>query len=151
MKILTSSLFIYLIFILSCSSVEKETGVLSESQMVSILLDIYGAESDLADLRLKRDTAMAIFKTYEGFIFEQYGINREQYKKSLAYYYDHSDLLENIYDSMIDSLTLQESKIKAMEESERNKRDSLARAARKGVKKESDNNDAKVKSKPVLN
>ncbi len=127
------SLFIIFIFCLclgSCSENDKAEDVLSEEQMSSLLLDIYEAESGLAELRLNRDTTIEIFKAYESFLFENHQIDKEVYKKSLTYYYDHPEALEEVYDMIIDSLTLRESKIKAIEESERQKRDSISKATR---------------------
>lgn len=71
-----------------------------------------------------RDTTLAIFEEYEELIFEKHNISKETYFNSLTYYYDHPKDLEGIYETIIDSLTLRESKIKALEESKRQKRDS---------------------------
>lgn len=124
-----------LLIVGSCSSDKRPDDVLSEAQMSSFLLDIYKAESGLAELRLNRDTTIAIFKEYESFLYEKHQVETEVYMKSLTYYYDHPDQLELVYDIIIDSLTLRESKIKAIEESQRQKRDSLAKATRKEFQK----------------
>lgn len=124
-----------LLIVGSCSSDKRPDDVLSEAQMSSFLLDIYKAESGLAELRLNRDTTIAIFKEYESFLYEKHQVETEVYMKSLTYYYDHPDQLGLVYDIIIDSLTLRESKIKAIEESQRQKRDSLAKATRKEFQK----------------
>lgn len=110
---------------MGCKSDEKPEGILSEREMTSFFLDIYEAESSITSLGMKRDTILVIFDKYEKMIFERHNISREQYKKSLTYYYDHPAELERIYEIMIDTLTLRESKIKAIQEAGRKKTDSL--------------------------
>ncbi|MEQ8927789.1 MAG: DUF4296 domain-containing protein [Fulvivirga sp.] len=115
------------VFFLSCNSDEKPEDIISHEQMIVILLDVYEAEAKLAELKLNRDTTIQIFKTYEQFIYDKHGIDESVYKKSLTYYYDHPDKLEKIYETMLDSLALRESKTKAYEEAKQAKEDSIRR------------------------
>ena len=108
-----------------CKSEDKPEDILSEQQMMSFFLDIYEAESSLTSLGMERDTVLAIFSEYEDVIFERHNLNKEQYQKSLTYYYDNPGKLEKIYEILIDTLTLRESKIQAIQEAERKKRDSI--------------------------
>ncbi len=109
----------------SCSRDRSSDEVISEEGMSLILLDIYISENELSNLGMNRDTTVEIFKKYEKLIFERNNIDEEKYRKSLTYYYDHPDMLEKIYDIVLDSLTLRESKIKARMESERLRKDSV--------------------------
>ena len=108
-----------------CKSEDKPEDILSEQQMMSFFLDIYEAESSLTSLGMERDTVLAIFSEYEDVLFERHNLNKEQYQKSLTYYYDNPGKLEKIYEILIDTLTLRESKIQAIQEAERKKRDSI--------------------------
>ena len=120
---LVTSVVVYLFT--GCKSNDKPEGILSEQEMMSFFLDIYEAESSLTSLGMERDTVMAIFSKYENIIFEKHNLNKERYQKSLTYYYDHPGELERIYEILIDTLTLRESKIQAIQEAERKKRDSV--------------------------
>lgn len=102
----------------SCSS-EKEAGnILKQDQMVSVLLEVYLAESRVNEFRVKRDSSMAIFQVYEQKIFEKFKISDSVYRASLAYYYDHPDELESIYETLLDSLNLMEKKIQEKKKGE---------------------------------
>ncbi|MEQ8577043.1 MAG: DUF4296 domain-containing protein, partial [Fulvivirga sp.] len=93
--------------------------------LVLLMLDIYLAEVKLSNLKIVRDTAVSIFETYEGYLFEKHNIDREQYMKSMTYYYDHTEELELIYEALLDTLTVRETKLKAIEDAKMAKRDSL--------------------------
>lgn len=113
------------LFCLSCKSDKLPEGVISEEKMIEILMDVYLAETELSGLSLHRDTSMLIFEKYEKIIFERANISKDSYKESLSYYYNHPDKLDKIYEVVLDSLTLRESKIKAKAEAQKQKRDSL--------------------------
>ncbi len=106
---------------------ELPEGIVSEAKMVELLEEIFMAENRLVNLKLNRDTTIAIFETYEQLIFEKHQIDPEQYKASLTYYYDHTDKLEAIYETLLDSLNVKESKLKSKLDAQRQKQDSLAR------------------------
>ena len=42
----------------------------------------------------------------EGLIFDSLNVDHEKYKKSMTYYYDHTDQLEIIYEAILDTLTI---------------------------------------------
>ncbi|QSE99092.1 DUF4296 domain-containing protein [Fulvivirga lutea] len=113
------------ILFMRCNTDETPEDIISHEKMVGILLDVYEAEAKLAELKLNRDTTIQIFKTYEQYIYDEHGIEEEVYKKSLTYYYDHPDKLEKIYETMLDSLALRETKAKAYEEAKQAKQDSI--------------------------
>lgn len=103
--------FLSLILLVGCKE-EKPKDILSKETMTVLLMDIYIGEGKVSSLSLKRDSSLAIFDAYEKRIFEKHQIDREQYKKSLAYYYDNPLELEEIYDRVLDSLNLKEQKLK---------------------------------------
>jgi hypothetical protein len=122
---------IFKIFLLSwilvgCSkSNEVPEDIVAKDKLVPLMLDIYLAEVKLSNLKIVRDTAVSIFETYEGYLFEKHNIDREQYMKSMTYYYDHTEELELIYEALLDTLTVRETKLKAIEDTKMAKRDSL--------------------------
>ncbi|MEQ8244373.1 DUF4296 domain-containing protein [Fulvivirga sp.] len=122
---------IFKIFLLSwilvgCSKGnEVPEDIVAKDKLVPLMLDIYLAEVKLSNLKIVRDTAVSIFETYEGYLFEKHNIDREQYMKSMTYYYDHTEELELIYEALLDTLTVRETKLKAIEDAKMAKRDSL--------------------------
>ncbi len=96
-----------------------------KEQLVPLMLDIYLAEVKLSNLKIVRDTAVSIFETYEGYLFEKHNIEKEKYMNSMSYYYDHTEQLELIYEALLDSLSVRETKLKAVEDAKTAKSDSL--------------------------
>ncbi|MTI20737.1 DUF4296 domain-containing protein [Fulvivirga sp. RKSG066] len=116
----TSVYLICFVFLLSCGK-ERPEEVLKDEQMVSILLEVYLGEGKISALNVKRDSSLAIFEKYEQKIFEKFAVDREQYKKSLAYYYDNPMELEKVYEGVIDSLNIKEQRLKDLKEKPKEK------------------------------
>ena len=103
---------------------ELPEGIMTKQEMFPLMLDIYIAEEKLTTLNIIRDTLTSIYETYEGILFEKHNTDHETYKRSLAYYYENPKDLEVIYENILDSLTISESKIlseKAIADSIKNK------------------------------
>lgn len=100
-------------------------GITPKEQLVPLMLDIYLAEVKLSNLKIVRDTAVSIFEIYEGYLFEKHNIEKEKYMNSMSYYYDHTEQLELIYEALLDSLSVRETKLKAVEDAKTAKTDSL--------------------------
>ncbi|HNP19917.1 MAG TPA: DUF4296 domain-containing protein [Fulvivirga sp.] len=112
------------LMIVGCTRTKEiPNDIMKPNEMVPVLLDIYLAESQITELRLNRDTTASIFQTYEGLIYDSLNVDREKYKKSLTYYYDHTDQLEIIYEAILDTLTKRDSRLRSMQ----SKADSLVR------------------------
>ena len=108
--VLTTALFV------GCSSDDVPEGILTEQQMVPILIDVYLAEGKVNELRLKRDSAITIFEVYEHKILETYSVNDSTYTNSLRYYFEHPLKMESIYETVLDSLTLMEKRLEETKE-----------------------------------
>ncbi|MEO0554597.1 MAG: DUF4296 domain-containing protein [Bacteroidota bacterium] len=101
-----------------CDGEEVPEGILSEEDMIPIMLDIYLAEGKVNELRVKRDSALAIFDVYEIKILEKYELTDSVYTNSLRYYYDNPLKLESIYETVLDSLNLMEKRLDEIKEGE---------------------------------
>lgn len=116
---------------------EVPEDLLSESQMISLMLDIYVAEGKINKALPKRDSAEMVFALYENKIFEKHSISDSSYKRSLKYYYDHPDLLLPIFETVLDSLNSWDKQFdelaKRKGEEEQAKQDSLTSASRKRI------------------
>jgi len=113
----TSFCLICFVYLTGCEN-ERPEGVLSEGQMSQILLDVYLGEGKVSGLNVKRDSSLALYEVYEKKIFEKHQVDREQYKKSLSYYYDHPEILEKIYESVLDSLNIKDQHLKELRDKE---------------------------------
>ncbi|MTI38632.1 DUF4296 domain-containing protein [Fulvivirga lutimaris] len=119
-------IFLLSLVIVSCGkSDDVPEDVIPKEQLVPLMLDIYLAEVKLSNLQIVRDTAVSIFETYEGYLFEKHNIEKEQYMNSMTYYYDHTEELELIYEALLDTLTVRETKLKAIDDNKKAKLDSL--------------------------
>ncbi len=105
-----SILFIFAILIIvSCSKKENvPNGIISPAKMASIIADIYNAEYTVQHAGIPTDSSKLMFRHYELKIFEDYGVNDSIYKNSFTYYLEHPEMLESVYDIVIDSLSLQD-------------------------------------------
>ncbi|TRX49854.1 DUF4296 domain-containing protein [Fulvivirga sp. M361] len=124
----------------SCNSKKIPEGMLTQEQMVPILLDVYIGESRVNEFKVKRDSAMILFHAYEQKIFEKYEISDSVYRMSVAYYYDHPDELESIYETLLDSLNLME---KRLEEKNKEKEEEEIK------EKEGEDNEEKRQAKEI--
>lgn len=111
----TTATFICFVFVVACSE-EKPKDILSQEEMTSVILDIYIGEGKVTTLSVPRDSALTLFEVYEEKIFQKYDLDKERYKKSLSWYFDHPEELEVIYDNVLDSLSVTEQEIKKDEE-----------------------------------
>ena len=102
------SLFIAICLILfSCGSTEEKKVVipgvvLSKEKMAEVIADIHLAEAE-ANLHPIADTT----SVKSGFqkIFEKSKITKEQYEKSLSFYIDHPELLNEVYGKVLNELS----------------------------------------------
>ena len=116
-KMRTKLLILCYVVLLACGKEERvPEDVLPKEKMVSFLIDIYVAEGKVQNLRVSRDSAIALFEVYEEKLFEEHDIDKDTYVKSMSYYYDHPQKLELIYETVLDSLNLKEQQLKEKKE-----------------------------------
>ena len=120
---LQASMLLVVVLLGACSSKEVPKEILTPGQMVPIFLDVYLAEGKVNDLKIKRDSSMALFEVYEQYIFEKHNVADSIYRQSMSYYYDHPDQLEMIYETVLDSLNLLEKRLEEKEKEGQKKED----------------------------
>lgn len=89
-------------FVLSCSGNSVPKDVFPPQKMTSVLYDIVLADEWVDFTRMHDSTYMKFSKraaVYDS-VFQLHKINKEQYKKSMAYYQSRPDLLKAILDSV---------------------------------------------------
>ncbi|WP_258097830.1 DUF4296 domain-containing protein [Marinoscillum pacificum] len=95
-----------LLIFVNCSKkqAQRPPNVLTRDQMVRVLIDVHILEAKIKKLYLPRDSSQLIYNHYEGMLFDDLGITKEQYAESTAYYIDEIDEMKDIYNQVVDSL-----------------------------------------------
>lgn len=96
----------------SCKKDKEPQGILSKAQMVDWMIDIYLAEARTQLLTVSRDSAYKLFFPYPDSLMHKKGIRDTVLQESYRYYLDHPTYLEAIYDTVIDSLSLREQRLR---------------------------------------
>lgn len=96
------------------SSDEKPAEILSHSQMVRALTDIYLAEQTANQLGIDADSAKFVFSKLKAGFFEKRKFTDSIFNKSFHYYIDRPLELEEIYVALVDSLTLAEQRLNVL-------------------------------------
>ena len=93
-------------FLFSCKPKEAKipAGILPKEQMVSVLTDVHLAEAALT-LNTKNDSAALVAAGYYNFIYQSHRITKKQFDESLDFYTKHPELLEKIYEEVINELS----------------------------------------------
>ena len=96
-------------FLFSCSNDNAAPdGVLSKAEMTKILTDFYLKEARLNALRVAPDSTQKLMLYFRSQYAEQSGIPDSLVELSYQYYVEHPKDLAEIYDRIIDSLSLME-------------------------------------------
>ena len=133
------------LFLIGCSSDnEVPNDIINQDKMVAVMLDMYLAEGKVNNMRLSRDSSLAIFDVYEDMLYKKHGVIDSVYERSMSYYYDHPDMLETIYESVLDSLNLKQERLKEKEEDPEDDKDESKKENEKGETLEVKKDGAKV-------
>ncbi len=101
----------FIITIVSCNSSKKPDGVLTQSQLSALLVDIYLAESRLESMSVAKDSSIRFFIPFEEKLLKAKGIPDSVLKKTYSYYLANPKELEQVYDVVIDTLVVREQRI----------------------------------------
>lgn len=104
--------YLLLSTLVSCKTEKEPQNILSKPQMVDWMIDIYLAEARMTALPVTRDSAYKIFVPYQDSLLQRKGIQDSVLRKSYQYYLEHPLELEAIYDTVIDSLSLREQRLR---------------------------------------
>ena len=112
MRISGLVIIILLSAVVSCKKESKPQGILSQPQMVNWMIEVYLAEARVKLLSLPVDSAYKIFRPYQDSLMRQRGLQDSVLRKSYQYYLQNTVELEAIYDTVIDSLSLREQRLR---------------------------------------
>ncbi|MEP1032774.1 DUF4296 domain-containing protein [Ekhidna sp.] len=94
-----------LVIVCSCSSSDEPKDLISNEQMVKVMIEIHLLEAKINKLRIDPvDSTQAVYNHYEKLLFEDLGIDQDQYERSFNYYVDHPNDFEKIYNAVVDTL-----------------------------------------------
>ena len=98
-----------LLLLTSCGKEKPENtripkDIIGPDKMEKVLTDVHLVEGSLVYIRSKKGNYEELKNYYYRFIFKKHNISREQYEKSLAFYQDHIDLLEEIYVKVFENI-----------------------------------------------
>ena len=102
--------FLALLVLLGCGKEQEDLppNLLSQEQMVAFLIDTHMIEGQLQAARIDRDSAGAVYQGIEADLYEKHQIDSQQFVESYHYYLANVEQLSDIYDAVIDSLSLRE-------------------------------------------
>lgn len=104
-------LFLILIAFVVLGCVRKDKppdDIMTKEQMVSFLIDLHVMEGKIGQVRFPRDSIKVIFPQIEKELFKKHNISDSLYFKSYQYYLDNMFAMEEIYNAVVDSLSLRE-------------------------------------------
>lgn len=98
---------------------EPPPQLLGKQQMVSFLIDLHLTEAKMNYTEVRQsDSIEILFRNYEKHLMNQHGFTDSAYLKSYAYYLDHMELMDEIYEDVVDSLNVMSTLEKAQEAEE---------------------------------
>jgi hypothetical protein len=110
MKPFRSSLLLLLGLLIfsACNSDDRPSHVLTKEKMVDILTNLHLAEAYVNTNFPFSDSSKYVYKKMQDSILKAQGTDGVAYDSSLAYYQRHVEVLDQIYSSVVDSLSLGE-------------------------------------------
>ena len=100
-------LFLTFFLIFSCKNDAIDNKkYISKEKMVKILIDIHLIEEKVNQLNFSKDSSKVMFDMLEKEIFQKYNLTDEDYRKSYSHYFFNPKELDDIYQSVIDSLNV---------------------------------------------
>lgn len=99
---------LFLLVLGSCAKEKEKAAPMSKDEMVAVMMEIYLAEARLSVLPVDRDSAYRLFIPYQDSLLYHRGLKDSTLRSAYDYYINRPNDLEQIYDRLIDSLTLRE-------------------------------------------
>jgi hypothetical protein len=97
-------------FFISCSkkSVEVPKNILTKEELVPILVDIHLAQAFIG-MNQFSDSSKFNLQDYSSYIYKSHHMTKEKYENSMAFYTLHPELLDEIYQEVINELSKKQS------------------------------------------
>ena len=103
-------LVIAVLMLHSCKKAGPPEGVLGRQELADLLVEFYLAEGRLNTEPISRDSAMKLFLPFEQSVMKRRHVTDEGLRETYKYYLDNPLEFEKVYDAVIDSLSLRETR-----------------------------------------
>ncbi|UJP67167.1 DUF4296 domain-containing protein [Mongoliitalea daihaiensis] len=100
--------FLVFLCLISCSKNSAPAGILSEDQLINVLLDIHMAEGYVTTFPIHYDSSRMLYPLLEKEVFAKHQVQDSVFKVSLEYYIRDAKQMDRIYARIIDSLSIKE-------------------------------------------
>lgn len=107
-------LFFALTLLLSCGKNDEisiPSGILTQEQMVSVLVDFHLAEAAVFDVQRNRGDVGLYTGRYYTAILKNHGIDRKKFGESVYFYSQHIDEFKKIYEQVLTVLSTKQSEV----------------------------------------
>ena len=104
-------IFLTVLVIVSACSTKSEApeDLISEDQMVSLLVEVHLLESKIKNLTIRPpDSAKVVYDHYENLLFADFNITQDQYERSFNYYVENLSDFKDVYTTVVDTLMQRE-------------------------------------------
>jgi len=102
----------YLILFLLCGCVSKyekpPENLIQESEMRSILVDLYTEEAIIQQQNLQGDSALEAYILAKNEVLKRHKADTALFRKSQDFYNNHTDTYTKMYEGIVDTLALRE-------------------------------------------
>ncbi|WP_345160107.1 DUF4296 domain-containing protein [Pontibacter saemangeumensis] len=107
---------LFCLCLLSCQqqNEDKPENMIPQQKMVRILADIHTAEAQLERNVSYPDTALVMFADQQTDILKKHGVGKQAFKDTYRYYLTHLEEMDKLYEMIVDSLSVRESKAEAI-------------------------------------
>lgn len=101
--------FLFSIILVSCDSGRGSSGLLSEDEMVNVLIDIQLTEGIVSALPIAYDSSQVLYSLMEKDVFIKHEVEDSVFYNSMIFYLEDAEKMDQIYSRVIDSLVVRES------------------------------------------
>lgn len=91
-----------------CGEQEKPEGLLSEEEMVNVLIDIHITEGIASAIPVSYDSSGVLYSLMEKEVFIKHQVEDTVFKESLRYYLQFPATMDKMYAQVLDSLASKE-------------------------------------------
>ncbi len=118
MKRLSRILFCLLLFGCQSQQDDKPENMVPVQKMVRILADIHTAEAMIEHSVSYPDTALVIYADHQEAILKKHKVKPQAFKDTYRYYLTHIEEMDKLYEIVVDTLSVRESRVKATKREE---------------------------------
>ena len=103
------AVLLFSIFSFSCDSDRIPSELLSEDELINVLIDIHLTEGKVSALPIAYDSSQVLYSLMEKDVLIEHGVEDSVFYKSMIFYLEDAKKMDQIYSRVIDSLVVRES------------------------------------------